>query len=99
MASRSLAARLDRLEAAVRAQVATPITVKRVILEDGDELPVEAGNELLIVRRIVEPPERPAEERVVVEPRPIVEVKPAKARPPDADPFKRPMQYPRLGHI
>ena len=88
-----LAARLDRLEAALRAQVQAPLAVKRVIIEDGDELPREADGELLIVRRIVAAPERPEEPALEPPPRPPAPKRREEAKAPPPDPharFKKP---------
>jgi hypothetical protein len=50
--------RLEKLEQALAQRNAGPKTARLVVIADGDEIPPEGADELLICRVIVSPPER-----------------------------------------
>lgn len=99
--SAALSKRLQRLEELLAARTTGERSARRVIVADGDDLPEEAPDELLICRVLVTPPERPEEEIVLPATPPITPRTVQAGRKVMADPtrFHRIVQYPRTGQI
>lgn len=60
--SSPLEKRLAKLEEVLAARTQRPIPVRHIIINVGEEMPTEAGGELLICEVIVAPPDRPEDE-------------------------------------
>jgi hypothetical protein len=99
--SSALSKRLQRLEELLAARNTGERSARRVIVADGDDLPEEAPEELLICRVLVTPPERPEEEIVIPATPPASPRTVEAGRKAVVDPtrFHRIVQYPRTGQI
>jgi hypothetical protein len=100
----NLSKRLAKLEEALAQRTQGPKVVRRVILQDGEPIPEEGADELLIVRRIVSPPERPADEPLATPSEPSTPIERGDRtrldiQQQDESRFHRRIEYPKCGIV
>jgi hypothetical protein len=95
--------RIKALMEAIAAKIEIPPTIRHAVINDGDPVPAEAEGEILIVRVIVSPPDRP--EDPALPPRPDPPAPPIErgdrtridVQDPDPVRFRRRIEYPKQG--